>query len=78
MSYPKAIVIGAALMAGAIAFSAKAQANPNTKGRYRIASGHQKTAWRVDVETGQVVYCEFSNISLFVACYGPGKGKRIQ
>ena len=69
MSYPKAIVIGAVLIAGAIALSTGAQANPVPKGKYQIVSGHivftdekrnltLPVMWRVNVETGQMVYCQ--------------------
>lgn len=39
MSYPKAIVIGAALIAGAIALSTRVQASPVPSGTYQILSG---------------------------------------
>lgn len=49
MNYPKTIVIGAALIAGAIFFS-------TGKGRYQIAGGNTG-AWLVDIKTGLVAFC---------------------
>lgn len=67
MNYPKAIVIAVALIAGAIVFSAhvgtsKAQGKTSKGGRYRILDGRatsmsRPAAWRVNVETGQMIYC---------------------
>ena len=72
MNYPKAIVIAAALIAGAIAFSVRAQANPNLLGRYQIASAQNtllSSVWRVDVQTGQLVWCFLNERSRKVNCF---------
>ena len=70
MSYPKAIVIGAVLIAGAIALSTRVQASPVPEGKYQILNGSRglgseasdviidrPVVWRVNTETGQMVYC---------------------
>ena len=64
MNYPKAIIIGAALIAGAMAFSIKTQANPLQEKQYQIIEGEIPAGegaipviWRLDVKTGQVVFC---------------------
>lgn len=56
MNYPKAIVIAAVLIAGAIAFSVRAQAGPG--GRYQVSAGSKNNAWRINVETGHMVACD--------------------
>lgn len=78
MNYPKAIVVAAALIAGAIFFSVRAQANPSNGGKYQIVSGYAKTeklsfplVWRVNIETGQIVRCLVpSGAALRVVCIG--------
>lgn len=61
MTYPKAIVCSAALIAAAIAFSNHQPAQGafgGDGGRYvLVAASQSNTAWIVDNETGKIVYC---------------------
>jgi len=60
MTYPKAIVISAALIATAIAFAAyqPAQSALGNEGRYiGFATAIGFDAWVIDTKTGQARYC---------------------
>jgi hypothetical protein len=62
MNYPKSIVIAAALIAGAIVFSVRAQANPAiVPGSFQIATARPDSrypaAWIVDTRTGDLTFC---------------------
>jgi hypothetical protein len=57
MTYAKAIVIGAGVLAGAIGLSAPA-ATGEGGARFAIASdGAGAGAWRLDTRTGRMVWC---------------------
>jgi hypothetical protein len=57
MTYAKAIVIGAGVLAGAIGLSAPAATGEGGK-RFAIASdGAGAGAWRLDTYTGRMVWC---------------------
>ena len=58
MNYPRAIVIAAALIAGAFVFSIKAQASPAPEGRFQILIAPSVGVWRIDTMTGQLRYCQ--------------------
>ena len=58
MNYPAAIVIVAALIAGAIATTGARSADPEPA--FRLISGSGKPsahAWRIDMNTGVVSFC---------------------
>ena len=59
MTYPKAIVISAALIATAIAFAAHQPAQSAMEGlvRYIAVSNAAHTVWVIDTTTGQTRYC---------------------
>jgi hypothetical protein len=63
MTYPKAIVISAVLIAAAIAFAAyqPAQSALGSGGRYMLggsfADGGGLSTWVIDTETGEVRLC---------------------
>jgi hypothetical protein len=60
MTYPKAIVIAAGLLAGAVVLSGPAVTHDGGE-RFAIASGGATAgaegAWRVDTYTGRMVWC---------------------
>ncbi len=60
MTYPKAIVISAALIAAAIVFAAyqPAQSAFGSDARYMLSSGgHGASSWIADTETGELRFC---------------------
>jgi len=67
MTYPKAIVISAALIATAIAFAAyqstaTAVEHPlpplaASEGRYMVSSGDYGSAWAINTVTGEMRFC---------------------
>lgn len=59
MTYPKAIVLSAALIAAAIAFAAYQPAQSalgSSDGRYMLAAGSEN-AWAIDTKTGEIRLC---------------------
>jgi len=62
MTYPKAIVISAALIATAVAFAAHESARSalDSGGRYMVSSGNQGNAWAIDTATGEIRECGIS------------------
>ena len=61
MTYPKAIVISAALLAASIAFAAyqPAQSAFGGGGRYLLSASSDSYAWVIDTEAGEVRWCAF-------------------
>jgi len=71
MTYSKAIVIAAGLLAGSVLLSGPATTSEGGK-RYAIASGGTAAgdgAWRVDTYTGRMVWCHTTTPK--VAAEGP-------
>ncbi|HUT50380.1 MAG TPA: hypothetical protein VM325_13655 [Alphaproteobacteria bacterium] len=71
MTYPKAIVIAAGLLAGAVLLSGTATTHEGGN-RFAIASGGTAAgegAWRVDAYTGRMVWCH--TMTPQVAAEGP-------
>jgi len=59
MTYPNAIVISAALIAIAIAFSARQPAQSAMDSRQYVAAGATDlTVWVLDTTTGQIRWCQ--------------------
>jgi len=59
MTYPKAIVISAALIATVVAFAAheSARSAMGGEGRYMVSSGKSNSAWAISTVTGEIRFC---------------------
>lgn len=72
MTYPKAIVISAALIATAIAFAAHQPAKSafDNLGPYMVVSDTGiHGAWVLNTTTGQARFCNLSILDFGVSCY---------
>ena len=68
MNYPTAIVVAAALIAGAIFFSNQNDLDAAGKGTWTGIGVSGLTAWAIDTESGLTKFCEFTTDKQNIWC----------
>jgi hypothetical protein len=71
MNYPGAIVVAAALIAGALLATGRVESQSPPIGMYRVASNEPRSVWLVNTASGAIWYCQYTTITAPLTCNPP-------